>query len=90
MQGGDLNNALKELSIAPLLTWYNHGAKIALDIIKGLQFLHSHNVSLGSALLACYLCSILHQPLHTWQHAMQQGFLDASPAPTKQWLPIIQ
>jgi len=49
MQGGDLQNALKALATAPALSWYNRGAQIALDIIKGLHFLHSNNVSPGSA-----------------------------------------
>ncbi|KAL3150426.1 hypothetical protein ABBQ32_000262 [Trebouxia sp. C0010 RCD-2024] len=44
MEGGDLNNALRMNLAAPELSWYNRGARIALDIIKGLHFLHSHNV----------------------------------------------
>lgn len=42
MEGGDLRQALTE---APAeLHWYNKGAPVALDIIKGLHFLHKHMV----------------------------------------------
>ncbi|KAL3138988.1 hypothetical protein ABBQ32_005793 [Trebouxia sp. C0010 RCD-2024] len=44
MEGGDLHNALQELSTAPQLSWYINGANVALDVIKGLRFLHSHNI----------------------------------------------
>lgn len=44
-QGGDLRHALKGLgSRAAQLRWHNKGAHIALDVIKGLHFLHSHGV----------------------------------------------
>ena len=43
MQGGDLRQALTQ---APAqLHWYNKGASVALDIIKGLHFLHKHKVT---------------------------------------------
>ena len=42
MQGGDLRQALTQ---APAeLHWHNKGASVALDIIKGLHFLHKHMV----------------------------------------------
>ncbi|DBA72728.1 TPA: hypothetical protein ACH3X2_010124 [Trebouxia sp. C0005] len=42
MGGGDLRHALTQ---APAeLHWYNKGASVALDIIKGLHFLHKHMV----------------------------------------------
>ncbi|KAL3136950.1 hypothetical protein ABBQ32_006555 [Trebouxia sp. C0010 RCD-2024] len=42
MEGGDLRQALTQ---APAqLHWYNKGASVALDIIKGLHFLHKHKV----------------------------------------------
>ncbi|DBB13762.1 TPA: hypothetical protein ACH3X3_000769 [Trebouxia sp. C0006] len=42
MGGGDLRQALTQ---APAeLHWYNKGASVALDIIKGLHFLHKHMV----------------------------------------------
>ena len=45
IQGGDLRHALKGLgSRAAQLRWHNKGAHIALDVIKGLHFLHSHGV----------------------------------------------
>lgn len=60
MQGGDLNNALRMNLAAPELSWYNRGARIALDIIKGLHFLHSHNVSLGSAITLVPSAALYH------------------------------
>lgn len=43
VQGGDLRQALTQ---APAeLHWYCKGASVALDIIKGLHFLHKHMVS---------------------------------------------
>ncbi|DBA88396.1 TPA: hypothetical protein ACH3X2_004890 [Trebouxia sp. C0005] len=45
MEGGDLRHALKGLgSKAAQLRWHNKGAHIALDVIKGLHFLHTHGV----------------------------------------------
>ena len=49
LQGGDLRAALTSNPTSPALRWYNSGAQIALDIIKGLHFLHSHKVSCCSA-----------------------------------------
>lgn len=77
MQGGDLQNALKGLSTAPALSWYNRGAQIALDIIQGLHFLHSNNVSLRSTCAIAAWASQCsqgrlptdnhnHLVLHTW------------------------
>ena len=45
LQGGDLRHALGGPHHAAL-SWYKLGAQIALDVIKGLHFLHSHNVRL--------------------------------------------
>lgn len=46
LQGGDLWNALHSIAAAPpVLRWRNAGRQIALDIINGLHFLHSHNAS---------------------------------------------
>ncbi len=46
MQGGDSRHALKGLGskAAAQLRWHNKGAHIALDVIKGLHFLHTHGV----------------------------------------------
>lgn len=41
-QGGDLCSALGDEDIV----WYKKGHSIALDIVRGLAFLHSHNVSI--------------------------------------------
>ncbi|DBA93955.1 TPA: ubiquitin-protein ligase E3 Brl2 [Trebouxia sp. C0004] len=43
MQGGDLRQALQGPWAASLI-WYNKGAKIALDVIKGLHFLHQNRI----------------------------------------------
>ena len=45
LQGGDLWHAMHNHETRPGLKWYKGGAQIALDIINGLHFLHSHNVS---------------------------------------------
>lgn len=47
MQGGDLQHAVK----SPALKWYKNGAWIALDIINGIRFLHTHNVRLSQNLI---------------------------------------
>lgn len=43
MQGGDLKQALRG-PLSATLSWYNKGAQIALDVIKGLHFLHCHGI----------------------------------------------
>ena len=48
MEGGDLYQAIQENSYpldTGLLSWYQKGGIIALDIAKGLVFLHQHEVS---------------------------------------------
>ena len=51
VQGGDLKHALKGLGErSRQLQWYRMGSSIALDVIKGLHFLHMHGVSLLSCL----------------------------------------
>ena len=48
MEGGDLYQAIQENSYPTdtgLLCWYQKGGTIALDIAKGLVFLHQHEVS---------------------------------------------
>lgn len=55
VQGGDLYAAIKGIHTPPVLNWYKNGAQIALDIINGLRFLHSHNVSL-SLNHTCLIC----------------------------------
>ncbi len=42
-QGGDLRAALTA-DRAGELSWYKRGKGIALDVIRGLHFLHSNNV----------------------------------------------
>ena len=48
-QGGDLHEALMSVRCgaqgAGLLSWNRQGAKLALDIAKGLEFLHARKVS---------------------------------------------
>ncbi|DBB12705.1 TPA: hypothetical protein ACH3X3_005482 [Trebouxia sp. C0006] len=43
MQGGDLKQALRG-PLSATLSWYNKGAQIALDVIKGVHFLHCHGI----------------------------------------------
>ena len=43
MEGGDLSEAIKHDAEGEL-TWYNKGQRIALDIARGLLYLHSHDV----------------------------------------------
>ena len=47
MEGGDLYQAIQTNSYpldTRLLSWYQKGGGIALDIAKGLVFLHQHEV----------------------------------------------
>lgn len=47
MEGGDLLNAIqRDVFPQPTgqLSWYAKGGRIALDIAKGLVFLHMHKV----------------------------------------------
>lgn len=44
MEGGDLRQALQSSEGNQQLHWCKKGSVIALDIIKGLHFLHSHSV----------------------------------------------
>ena len=47
MEGGDLYQAIQENSYpldTRLLSWYQKGGTIALDIAKGLVYLHQNNV----------------------------------------------
>lgn len=62
MEGGDLYQAIQENTYpvdTGLLSWYQKGSTIALDIAKGLVFLHSHEV--GALLDSCAL--VRHQHL---------------------------
>ncbi len=49
VQGGDLHEALMDVRCgaqgAGLLSWHRQGAKLALDIAKGLESLHARKVS---------------------------------------------
>ena len=45
VQGGDLKSALQTNEGKEKLQWRKQGRSIALDIIKGLHFLHSRRVS---------------------------------------------
>jgi len=57
LQGGDLRAALSS-DVSGDLRWYNRGQHIALDVARGLHYLHSHDVRRGisqlcHALLTC-------------------------------------
>ncbi len=49
VQGGDLHEALMDAHTGAqgtgLLSWHRRGAKVALDIAKGLESLHARKVS---------------------------------------------
>ncbi len=74
VQGGDLKQALRG-PLSATLSWYNKGAQIALDVIKGLHFLHCHGVSLCSsfyvahAIVLTRLFLLLHMLLQVLQTA---------------------
>ena len=48
MQGGDLYSALQSnaqgIGVAHPLSWWRRGRSVALDIARGLHFLHSEHV----------------------------------------------
>ena len=54
VQGGDLRHALTNSSNGEL-QWRNKGASIALDLVRGLHFLHSHGVRAPCRLCCCHL-----------------------------------
>lgn len=57
MQGGDLWSSLRGPDAAEL-RWYARGRTLALDVARGLHFLHEHKVrgcKLCSKALACAL-----------------------------------
>ena len=59
MEGGDLFQAIQENSYpldTGLLSWYQKGSTIALDIAKGLVFLHQHEVSPTSHAVYLTVC----------------------------------
>ena len=49
LQGGDLRAALNDDPHGEM-RWYERGKSIALDIARGLHFLHSHDVSVALGL----------------------------------------
>ncbi len=53
MQGGDLYSALQSnaqgIGAAHPLSWWRRGRSVALDIARGLHFLHSEHVVRGAA-----------------------------------------
>lgn len=44
MEAGDLWHALREQGPSGQLSWYKKGRMIALDIARGLHFLHRHQI----------------------------------------------
>ena len=48
MQGGDLYSALQSnaqgIGVAHPLSWWRRGRSVAMDIARGLHFLHSEHV----------------------------------------------
>ena len=52
MEGGDLRNALSGLQREEM-TWYQNGQHLALDIIRGICYLHNNRVIHGDLKVGC-------------------------------------
>lgn len=72
VQGGDLKQALRG-PLSATLSWYNKGAQIALDVIKGVHFLHCHGVSFCSSCYGAHaiVCTRLLLLLHVLLQLLQ-------------------
>ena len=44
MESGDLWHALLQYKESGVLSWYRRGKRIAVEIARGLHFLHRHNI----------------------------------------------
>lgn len=44
MESGDLWHALLQYKESGVLSWYRRGKRIAIEIARGLHFLHRHNI----------------------------------------------
>ena len=44
MESGDLWHALLQYKESGVLSWYRRGRRIAVEIARGLHFLHRHNI----------------------------------------------
>ena len=44
MECGDLWNAFQQYKESGALTWYKRGRRIAIDVARGLHFLHIHRI----------------------------------------------
>jgi len=71
MEGGDLYQAIQENSYlldTRLLSWYQKGGTIALDIAKGLVYLHQHQVCFTQVhslpVIGCILRLAMIGPIH--------------------------
>ena len=85
MAGGDLRDALDKDKRTELV-WYRKGYQIALDIARGLHFLHSHDVrraATGIDDCAALLVGILHssRPVNC--------LITAQPAPGLAFNPLL-
>ena len=56
MEGGDLRNALSG-PFREEMRWYRNGQHLALDIVRGIYFLHQNRVLHGDLKVGCYLIS---------------------------------
>ena len=44
MEAGDLWHALIQYKDSGALTWYKRGKRIAIEVARGLHFLHRHKI----------------------------------------------
>ena len=63
LEGGDVRHALSG-SRGGEFAWYGHGRSIALDVARGLHFLHSSGVIHRGETQGFSLCCLLLSPLH--------------------------
>ena len=58
MEGGDLWSALRGPHREEL-QWYGRGRSLALDIARGLHFLHEHKANFSTAFISLGTCMTL-------------------------------
>lgn len=87
VQGGDLRHALTNSRTGDM-QWQNKGAIIALDIVRGLHYLHSHGVSL-LLLLLLYAFQLMTSFWNAMNKAACSAALPLTPSSCSCWLQCI-